>query len=149
MAERLSPEGYAATGGHVCPACAGRDLASGRIAIPGGVQYLTRQAACENCGATWTAVYELTGYEGLVAPKTTQEEETMPAIIPGALHASPPDASPHEARGAYEAFMRIYAPELPAVWDALPARMQRAWGVVVETVRLNDQGRRDAEDTDT
>jgi hypothetical protein len=64
----LTPDAYAAKGGHACPACGGRDLASGRIDIPGGVQYLTRLAECENCGATWTAVYELTGYEGLSVP---------------------------------------------------------------------------------
>ena len=73
MSEPLSPEAYAATGGHVCPVCASRDLASGTIAIPGGVQYLTRQAACEHCGSTWTAVYELTGYEAL---RPAPEEDT-------------------------------------------------------------------------
>ena len=63
----------------------------------------------------------------------------MPAEMP-ALHPARPDASPHEARRAYEAFMAVYAPELPAVWDALPARMQRAWGAVVDAVRADDQG---------
>lgn len=64
MLEPLSPEGYAATGGNACPACAGTDIANGND-ITFWRQVVTRRLVCENCGATWLAVYELTGYEEL------------------------------------------------------------------------------------
>jgi DNA-directed RNA polymerase subunit RPC12/RpoP len=69
MTPPLSPEGYAATGGTACPACGGRDLAHGRFDWT-HADTVTRRWACEHCAARWTAVYELTGYEGL---------ETLPA----------------------------------------------------------------------
>jgi transposase-like protein len=64
MTDPLSPDAYAAAAGKHCPACEGTDLARGRMdsAREGTV---TRRWACENCGATWTAVYTLTWYEGL------------------------------------------------------------------------------------
>lgn len=74
MTAPLSPEGYAATGGRVCPCCgAGRlagDLYQARAAWT-----LTQAVTCRACHATWTAVYTLSGYEDLAVP----EEETPDA----------------------------------------------------------------------
>ena len=67
MPEPLSPEGYAATGGMRCPCCGGTDLASRRFCSE-YFDAVTRAVACPHCGATWTAVYALTGYEGLRVP---------------------------------------------------------------------------------
>jgi hypothetical protein len=68
----LSPDAYAAQRGTACPACGGTDLARGRYdsAHPGTV---TRCWACENCGATWTAVYTLTWYDGLCVPQSVPD----------------------------------------------------------------------------
>ena len=72
MAEPLSPEGYAATGGMLCPACGGTTLVLGGFTRFGMIA-VTQPRRCAHCGATWRAVYELTGYEGLQRP---QEDET-------------------------------------------------------------------------
>ena len=66
----MSPDAYRYAGGSLCPACEGTDLAHGRFdsAHPDTV---TRRWDCVRCGATWAAVYELSGYEGL----TRQGEE--------------------------------------------------------------------------
>lgn len=64
----LSSEGYAATGGLCCPACGATALAHGRCDAT-DPDTVTRRGACQACGASWTAVYELTGYEGLVRPR--------------------------------------------------------------------------------
>lgn len=76
MPDLMSPEGYAATGGLSCPACGGADLAHGRTDAeqPG---WVSRRWGCSTCGATWRAVYELTGYEGL----TTPPEEAMKILV--------------------------------------------------------------------
>lgn len=60
----LSPEGYAARHGRICPACGGTDLAR-HAYEQAGPQALLRAWECENCGASWCAVYTLTGYERL------------------------------------------------------------------------------------
>ena len=64
----MSPEGYAATGGSACPVCGGTDLAY-EAGLPHNHQVVLRRAGCENCGAWWMAVYELTGYESLHRPE--------------------------------------------------------------------------------
>ena len=64
----LSSADYAATGGTICPACAGPDMANGD-AITVGRQIITRRLCCENCGATWDGVYTLSGYESLTRPE--------------------------------------------------------------------------------
>lgn len=63
----LSPEAYAATGGTICPACAGPDIANGD-ALTVGRQIITRRLCCEHCGATWDGVYTLSGYASLTRP---------------------------------------------------------------------------------
>ena len=64
MSEPLSPERYVAASGRRCPACLGMDLERRHVdqAAPGS---MTRSWRCETCGATWTAIYKLTGYDGL------------------------------------------------------------------------------------
>lgn len=66
MGEPLSPEGYAATGGHVCPVCGGRDLY--RHAPQFQHASMLQRVQCENCAATWKAVYDISGYEQLQPP---------------------------------------------------------------------------------
>jgi formate dehydrogenase maturation protein FdhE len=68
--EHLSHADYAATRGRICPACAGTDIANGDD-ITVGRSRITRRLCCENCGATWDAVYTLSGYEGLTTPEET------------------------------------------------------------------------------
>jgi transposase-like protein len=63
----LTPDAYAATGGTHCPACGGTDLARGRMDSE-RADTVTRRWACENCGATWTAVYTLTWYDEVCVP---------------------------------------------------------------------------------
>lgn len=67
MPDPLTPAQYVFHAGTTCPACRGRTLAQGRYdqADPDTV---TRRWGCEACGASWAAVYELTGYEGLTQP---------------------------------------------------------------------------------
>lgn len=67
----MSPEAYRYADGSICPACEGTDLAHGRYDAT-HPDTVTRRWGCETCRATWTAVYELTGYEGLQRP---QEED--------------------------------------------------------------------------
>jgi transcriptional regulator NrdR family protein len=68
MTDPLTPDAYAATSGTACPACAGTDLARGRMDSE-RADTVTRRWACENCGATWTAVYTLTWYDELHVPE--------------------------------------------------------------------------------
>jgi hypothetical protein len=68
MSAPMSPEGYAAAGGNSCPVCASDRLSGDRYQAK-AVQTITQSVACHACGATWTAVYELTGYEQLDAPQ--------------------------------------------------------------------------------
>jgi hypothetical protein len=68
MPELLDSHAYASASGRQCPACQGTDLARGRYESA-HADTVTRRWACENCGASWIAVYELIGYEGLTRPK--------------------------------------------------------------------------------
>lgn len=56
---------YAATEGPRCPACGGADLARGHCDDAAHATAVRRRWACENCAATWTAVYVLAGYADL------------------------------------------------------------------------------------
>jgi hypothetical protein len=77
MPEPLSPAGYAATGGMCCPACGGVVL---HLSPSGYVKYgmlaVKQPATCARCGATWTEVYELAGYERLL--RRTEECPCVP-----------------------------------------------------------------------
>jgi hypothetical protein len=70
VGEPLTPTDYAATLGRICPACAGTDIAN-EDDITIGRSRITRRLGCENCGATWDAVYTLSGYERLTTPEET------------------------------------------------------------------------------
>ena len=47
MSAPLNPEGYASTGGDLCPACGGTDLAQGRF-YSEHADTVTRRWACMN-----------------------------------------------------------------------------------------------------
>ena len=68
MPDPLTPEAYTYAGGSRCPACGSTDLER-RLVDQHEADTMTRAWYCETCSATWTAVYELTGYEGLCAPR--------------------------------------------------------------------------------
>ena len=70
MSEPLSAEGYAATGGMCCPACGATTLFPGGFTRRGMIA-VTQPGVCLHCPATWTAVYELVGYEALHARQQT------------------------------------------------------------------------------
>ena len=53
----------------VCPACQGTDLSKGKPYIAQEVPYegsILLPMDCENCGATWLAVYSLSGFTNLL-----------------------------------------------------------------------------------
>jgi hypothetical protein len=58
----MSPEGYAATGGAVCPACGSTDLSRGPLRKEEAIA-VTQTCACLTCQSTWFSVFELMGYE--------------------------------------------------------------------------------------
>jgi hypothetical protein len=68
MTDPLTPDAYADESGLLCPACKGSDLARGRLDSV-TADTVTRRWACENCGATWLAVYTLTWYDELHVPE--------------------------------------------------------------------------------
>jgi len=61
MTTPLSPEGYAATGGSVCPQCGSPDLTHGPLCLDGSGAVMP--VACLTCQARWNAIFELMGYE--------------------------------------------------------------------------------------
>lgn len=64
----LPSAAYAWRAGTVCPACQSMELARGRFDST-HPDTVTRRLGCETCGASWAAVYELRGYEGLRRPQ--------------------------------------------------------------------------------
>ena len=70
MPEPLTPDQYAYACGTRCPACEGTDLSRGRYEST-HPDTVTRRWGCENCGASWVAVYTLTWYEGLTRHQGT------------------------------------------------------------------------------
>lgn len=69
QAARLSPEGYAATGGTACPACGTPRTVSGLLRREGTC--VTEPRACLVCQERWNAIFELVGYE---ADTPTEED---------------------------------------------------------------------------
>jgi hypothetical protein len=72
MSARLTQDAYVDESGLLCPACKGSDLARGRLDSV-TADTVTRCWGCENCGATWTAVYTLTWYDGLCVPQSVPD----------------------------------------------------------------------------
>jgi formate dehydrogenase maturation protein FdhE len=66
----MSPEGYVATGGELCPCCGSRALSSGPLRQI-EAQEVARPVACLTCQAGWLAVFELRGYEGATEAETS------------------------------------------------------------------------------
>ena len=74
MSTPLSPEGYAAAGGSICPVC-GSDAIELDMDWEGcNSTSLAQQADCQDCAARWYPVYELTGYEDLTTPESREQE---------------------------------------------------------------------------
>lgn len=65
MSELLSPEGYAATGGVVCPVCGATEVEMEMDFSASDFRTVIQAADCLACHAAWEAVYELTGYQAL------------------------------------------------------------------------------------
>ena len=64
MPEPQHQGAYIYAGGRQCAVCLGTDLAHGRYDSE-HPDTVTRRWGCSTCGASWVAVYELAGYEGL------------------------------------------------------------------------------------
>lgn len=59
----FTSEAYAKLGGTRCPVCQGADLDGQSLTVDAG--QCTQAIVCNGCGAIWTDVYTLTGYEDL------------------------------------------------------------------------------------
>lgn len=64
----LSPADYVNADGTVCPQCESKDLTATAEAEPSGVNMFT-PIKCDSCGASWTDVYTLSGFENFVPGK--------------------------------------------------------------------------------
>lgn len=64
---------YAAKGGCVCPVCGADDISGESVEIDAGYAY--QEVGCDNCGASWTDVYKLVGYDHLEVDAEAEEEE--------------------------------------------------------------------------
>lgn len=67
MKPKLTPKAYVQRGGCRCPACGDERIEGDPVEIMGGSAY--QDVTCTECGATWTDVYELTGYTNLEIPE--------------------------------------------------------------------------------
>jgi hypothetical protein len=77
MSEPLSPAGYVATGGTVCPSCGGGTFHDGPLRNMAGVVLQGR--VCYTCQASWMNVYELRGYELFGLPRARERTEEQQA----------------------------------------------------------------------
>ena len=57
----LSQKEYAAKGGLVCPHCGSKDLVGHQVDLD--VNGVFQEVTCQACGAMWTDVYKLTGFD--------------------------------------------------------------------------------------
>ena len=62
---KVSSEEYANHAHTTCPilTCRSGQIEGGSVDVDGNV--CTQEVACKECGASWTDVYKLIGYEGL------------------------------------------------------------------------------------
>lgn len=63
----LNSKEYVAKGGNHCPCCNGVDICGGPIEIASGGA--AQEVTCNQCFASWTDVYQLTGYTDLEEPE--------------------------------------------------------------------------------
>jgi hypothetical protein len=62
----MSDKEYVARKGQLCPACKMPDSEGSSFDTDGGEVY--QEMLCNNCGASWTDIYKLTGYTSLEVP---------------------------------------------------------------------------------
>jgi len=62
MVKKLTQKQYVAEGGSICPVCRGADIVADHPEIDGAQVWVNVECPC---GAYWTDVYELTGYDNL------------------------------------------------------------------------------------
>lgn len=70
----MSDAQYVRYGTNRCPACGSRDLDANDLEADGNIAW--DETTCEDCGATWSTVFEAKGYNNLVA----QAQDDKPAI---------------------------------------------------------------------
>lgn len=65
--ERLvSQRKYVKSKGVICPHCKKTNISADSPEIDGDIVWVN--VSCANCEATWTDIYELTGYDNLETP---------------------------------------------------------------------------------
>lgn len=57
----MTDQEYVAKGGCVCPICGHHDVSGGFVSID--IAVASQDCSCDECGATWTDKYSLTGYK--------------------------------------------------------------------------------------
>lgn len=65
MKKPLSQRAYLKKFAH-CPNCGSEDISGESIDVDGNGA--SQECGCQNCGASWTDTYKLTGYVNLVVP---------------------------------------------------------------------------------
>ena len=60
---RMTDKEYVRQCGAICPSCRSSQIDGGHIEVDGSSAW--QEITCFECGATWTDVYELVGYENL------------------------------------------------------------------------------------
>ena len=63
----MSTAEYLARKGQVCPFCLDRDITGDEIDIDG--DGAVQECSCLECGAAWTDIYELVGFDPVGGPK--------------------------------------------------------------------------------
>ena len=87
----MTPEAYVQQYGGCCPACRSGQIAGDRF--DSEAAQVWQRLRCLACGASWTDVYRLQGYEDLELPDgLTQEEQTR--LLREVLHDR--DLNPHD-----------------------------------------------------
>lgn len=66
----LTDAEYVAKAGTVCPGCHSEQIEGGSIEVDLGTA--TQPMTCNDCGAEWTDVYQLTGFSNLVVANSGQ-----------------------------------------------------------------------------
>jgi hypothetical protein len=61
--QSLEPSHYLESGGDVCPVCGSHDLDAHRLEVDGSQAW--GRVECGSCGASWSDVFKLVGYEDL------------------------------------------------------------------------------------
>ena len=73
MPAPLTNKQYVLAGGGTCPSCRGSDISGDSIEVDGTICW--QPVSCGDCGANWTDVYKLTGYDNLETNTETEKDE--------------------------------------------------------------------------